>query len=273
MAKNWTQIDANRWKLTITDDENPEAPPSVYRGTKAEIADMLADSQFNANRRIAELKRAPNGSAHPKPLTPNERMQTVAELQNPATVDQAFSRLHEAATGETPEEAHTRRQAEDEERIRNLAVDAAQQFERETPEYYHIQHNANVMVDYMQLRGMDPTKVENYRQAFDYLAAKKLLQPRPPEAENQDEDEEEEMVQRNAPTPNAPPKPPARISTGIQSRDISGTPPRPTTRLKYSREQLDQMSPQTYKQLMLTDRAELEKCEAYYAKHPARQAS
>lgn len=276
MAKNWFDLGNNRWKLTITDDQNPDAPPSVYRGSKDEIADMLADSQHNANRRIAELKGNGNGkSVHfgpvagdPKPLSPNERMTTVAELQDPATVDQAFSRLHQAATGETPEEQRDRRKREEEDNYNRVATDTALQFARDTPEYVMTQHNANTMVAYMRLHGMDLTNIENFQQAFDHLSAEKLLQREAPGSETQTEEEEDEVTERNAPTPKAPPKPPARISTGIQQRDISGTPPRPTTRLKYSREQLDQMSPQTYKQLMLTDRAELEKCEAYYAKRP-----
>lgn len=269
MAKTWTDLGNNRWKLTITDDDNPDAIPSVYRGSKEEIADMLADSQFNANRRIAELKT--NGKHDPKPLSPNERMQTVAELQDPATVDHAFSRLHEAATGETPEDSRARRQREEEENYNRVATDTAMQFAADTPEYVMTQHNAHTMVAYMRLHGMDLTKMENYQLAFDHLNAEKLLQRAQPMTETETEDEEETMVERNAPTPKAPPKPPARISTGISQRDISGTPPRPQTRLKYSREQLDQMSPQTYKQLMLTDRAELEKCETYYAKHPTQK--
>jgi hypothetical protein len=283
MAKAWSELGNGRYKLTITDDDNPDAPPSVYRGSKDEIADMLADSQFNANRRIAELKRKPvhfgevagdhpNGSsAHP--LTPNERMQTVAELQNPATVDTAFSRLHQAATGESPEEAAERRQREEMERFNERATNVAVEFAANTPEYAQTPHNANTMVGYMRTHGMDLTNPDHYRQAFEALSAAQLLQTMAPGADNQDEVEEDTTLERNAPAPKAPPKPPTRIATGISSRDISGTPPRPTVRLKYSREQLDNMSPQQYKQLMLTDRTELEKCETYYAKRPAQRAS
>jgi hypothetical protein len=180
--------------------------------------------------------------------------------------------MNSAATGESPEDSRARRQREEEEEYNRVATETAMQFARESPEYVMTQHNANTMVAYMRLHGMDLTKIDNYQLAFDHLSAEKLLQRTAPTAETETtEDEEETMDERNAPTPKAPPKPPARISTGISQRDISGTPPRPQTRLKYSREQLDQMSPQTYKQLMLTDRAELEKCETYYAKHPTQK--
>src|SRR3974390_1462688 len=96
--KQWQELGQGRWKLTITSDDDSEAIPSVYRGTKDEIAELLADSQGHANRRIGEPKGGGMGngrkpihfgpvSGAPNPLTPNERMQPVADLQNPATVD------------------------------------------------------------------------------------------------------------------------------------------------------------------------------------------
>jgi hypothetical protein len=278
--KQWQDLGQGRWKLTITDDENSEAVPSVYRGTKEEIADLLADSQHHANRRIAELKRDGKPvhfgpiSGDPKPMTPNERMQTVADLQNPATVDKAFDRMYEAATGETPAERRDREQREANERYEQQGVETALRFARENPEYVMTQHNANTMVGYMRTHGMDLTNIDHYVTAFAALSAAKLLQLKPLEAEPEIEPEEEEtMVERNAPTPKPTPRTPARISTGVRASDISGTPPRLTTRLKYSREQLENMSREDYKRLMLTDRAELEKCEEYYAKRPVRRAS
>ena len=282
--KQWQELGQGRWKLTITSDDDSEAIPSVYRGTKDEIAELLADSQGHANRRIAELKRGGDGngsksihfgpvSGDPKPLTPNERMQTVADLQNPATVDKAFDRMFEAATGETPEQRRERDQREAGERLEREGVDTALRFGREYPEYWQTQHNANTMVGYMRTHGMDLTNIDHYVTAFEALSAAKLLQMKTAEVEVPNESEEEETVERNAPTPTPVPRTPARISTGVRASDISGTPPRPTTRLKYSREQLENMSRQDYKQLMLTDRVELERCEKFYAEHPAKRAS
>ena len=62
------------------------------------------------------------------------------------------------------------------------------------------------------------------------------------------------------------------MSTGVRDSDISGSQPAPGTRLKYTREQLDSMSTKQYRDLMQSDRAELERCENYYATHPVRRA-
>lgn len=266
MAKRWEDLGNNRWKLTITsDDPGENVPPSVFRGTKDEIADLLAESQGHANRRIAELRRsAPAAPAPPKELSAAERLQTVAELNNPATVDKAITRVMSV------EEDRQRIQREEAERFDQRAVQAATSFAEETPEWYPSEHNKNTLVRFMQAQGMNPTVRAHYTQAFEELDAAKLLQPKPPgqpELEPEDEDE-----QRNAPAPQLP-KAPTRISTGVTQRDISGLPPRPTTRLKYSREQLADMSRETYKRLMLSDGRELQRCEDYYAKHPAAKAS
>jgi hypothetical protein len=271
---SWTELPNDRWKLTIASDDDPSIPPSVYRGTKAEIAEMLAVSQGNANRRIAELRSHANGNgnghsepAPPGPLTPGERLQTVVDLSDPAKVTGAIKRAVESEMGTTMEAERARRQAEEAERIDRLQGEAAAAFAQSTPEWYPTQPNKNALVHYMVNNGFDLTSPESYTQAFEDLTEQKLLQPKP-EGETETEPEEDDG-KPNAPAARPAPKAPARISTGITGRDISGLPPRPTTRLKYSREQLDNMNRADYKQLMLTDRKELERCEQYYATHPA----
>jgi hypothetical protein len=82
----------------------------------------------------------------------------------------------------------------------------------------------------------------------------------PEEVESEEEDERE----RNAPVPVPVPRTPARVSTGVMSRDISGLPPRPTTRLKYSREQIAELGGEETKRLMFSD-PEFSKCIEWYA--------
>jgi hypothetical protein len=268
--KHWEELPDGRWKLSIFSDEpDDQTPPSVYRGTKEQIAEMLADSQANANRRIGELKRngstpTPNGHG-PKPLTPAERMQTVAELGDPATAPEAITRVVESAMGETMEERRTRQQKEDNDALERAGFLAADSFVKETPEYLANQYNSETMFNYMRSQGMDPTNRQHYTLAFEKLTAAKLLQPKPSEAPTQEaEPEEEDERERNAPVPVPVPKAPTRVSTGVMSRDISGLPPRPTTRLKYSREQIAELGGAEYKRLMFAD-PDFSKCVEWYA--------
>lgn len=264
--KQWQDLGGDRWKLTILpDDPEDQTPPSVYRGTKPEIADLLAESQGNANRRITELKRKSNGSSNgPVPLTDEQRLQTVAELNNPATVDRAVTRVIESVMG--PVEDQRARQ-EREELDRQIAT--ALSFADETPEWHDSEFNKNTLVRYMQSQGMSLSNRSHYTRAFEELSAAKLLQAKPSEAETETEPEEDER-ERNAPVPAPVPAPPRRVSTGVMQKDISGSPPRPTTRLKYTREQIADLSAQEYKRLMMAD-TEFTRCVEYYAQQDRQQ--
>src|SRR6516225_4981909 len=98
MGKQWTDRGNGQWKLVITDDANGLIL-STYYGTKDEIADKQADSLASAGRRINELRNG-NGQANaPRPLSATERLQTVSELNDPATVDRAITRVVESVVG------------------------------------------------------------------------------------------------------------------------------------------------------------------------------
>lgn len=275
--KNWQDLGNGQWKLTITVDGDPMVPPSVFRGTRDEISDKLADSQANANRRIADLRRTTNGNgtptppaspSGPRPLSATERLETVADLQNPATVEKAVTRVMESVVGPV---ADFQRDRED--RNTRTAVQAAEMFAERTPEWYPSEHNKQTLVAYMKTQGLNPMDTMQYTQAFEALTAAQLLQERPEADDTNDEPEANEG--RNAPNANAKPRTPTRYSTSIRSSDISGRPPVPSGKphLKYTREQLRNLSAEQYKRLLQTDRAELERCEAYYAKTPERRAS
>lgn len=281
MGKVWSDLGSGRWKLTVTGD-NANVPVSVYRGTRDEILDQLADSQANANKRIYELRGTGNGAVVPipsagaapqvpGPLSPAERLQTVAELTNPATVDKAVTRVIESVVGPV-QEFRQDRQADREERETRSAVSAAETFARQTPDWYPSDYNKGVLVNFMRTQGLSPTNPQHYTQAFESLSAAQLLQARPEAQTTTIEPPAEEG--RNAPTPTPKPTAPTRFSTSIRSSDISGSAPGPKTtpRLKYTREQLRNISASEYKRLMQTDRAELERCEDYYVKNPLRRA-
>jgi hypothetical protein len=120
----------------------------------------------------------------------------------------------------------------------------------------------------MQNMGLSPLKSENFTRAFEALKAAGLLQLKPTNT-GDDNEPEANQPERIAPIPPAQ-KAPQRISTGIRSSDLSGQPPRPSTRLKYSREQIANMSAATYKTLLTTD-PELARCVEWYEKQPRRK--
>jgi len=287
MAKVWEEIAPKngvpQWKLTVTSDDPEDGVPiSVFRGTKDQIAEALADSQENANRHIAELRRsngrngnqpAPPKPNQPKPLSPADRMQTVAEMNDPATVDKAVTRIIESAIGpiENLRQVTENAPADREERHNRAAVEAATQFAEETPEWFPSDHNKNTLVRFMRAQGMSPTNRAHYTQAFNELTAAKLLQAKP-------EEDDETQPKDPQPEPNAPapalPKAPTRFSSSVRPSEMSGQPPvRTAPRLKYSREQIANMSAATMKRLI--NDPEFIKASEFYAQQdkPRRRAS
>jgi hypothetical protein len=273
--RTWKDLGNGQHKLTITVDGDPTASPSVFRGTREQILDALAASQENANQRILELRRGSNGNtppsapAGPKPLTPSERMETVADLQNPATVDRVVTRVLESVVG--PVDDFKKDQADErQERMTRTATQAASMFYERTPEWYPSPHNIDTLTKYMQAQKLNPMDTLSYTKAFETLAAANLLQEKP---ESEDQPQPEAQRERNAPDANAKPRA-QRYSTSIRASDISGRAPVPSGKphLKYTREQLQNLSSEDYKRLIQTDRAELERCESYYASQQGRRA-
>lgn len=278
--KKWDDLGNGQWRLTITDDKDANARPVVVKGTKDEIIEKLADSKLEGNRYISQLRSqspapppaAPAPSNGTKPLTAAERMQVAADITNPGAVDTAVTRVIESVIGPV-KELQRDRAAEREERAERAAVAAVNAFMAQTPEYYRTPHNNQLLVEYMKTYRLDNSKVESYTHAFERLSAVPgLLQVAPLEDETTTE------VTRNGPEPTAPTPRAAptstRFSTSVRSSDISGRAPEPnrTPRLKYTREQLQNLSASEYKRLMQTDGKELARCEDYYAKTPVRRA-
>lgn len=256
MAKNWESIGEDKWKLTVSPDGG--GPLSVFYGTRDEITEKLADAQANANGVLHRvIPRTPhgdgvngNGNNVPpsdlKPMTANDRMQAVADLSNPATVDKAVTRVMESVIGPV-DQFQRDREAERVERIERAAVAAVEEFCSLTPAYLPSDYNNNTLVGYMSRLGLDPTSVASYQRAWNELSGAKLLQPKSEQAP----DDDEPTLDLHRPNAENPPRPaPTRYSTGVRSSDISGSPPVPTRRLKFSREQIANMSAAEYKRNM-----------------------
>lgn len=270
--KNWENINegpGRRVKLTI--DPGQGAPLQVYYGNnRQQITDQLVDAQEHATRRIAQLQREPGAATPPAPKPPRrrpaplgdgERFQIATDMQMPATVDKAVTRLVESATGVTMDELRGVVDDHREEETATAAIAAATQFIQAEPNWYPSDHNKRTLTDYLETMGLDPTNVQSYQRAFRTLTQAKLLQVRTDEDDNPPEDQEPERI---APTRIAGSLPRPRVtSTGIRSSDISGNAPRPSVRLKYTPEQISQIGPEKYKHLMLTDPDFVRAAEAY----------
>src|SRR5215469_13439450 len=123
MGKAWSDLGNGQQKLVLTNASG--AVLSTYYGTRDEILEKLADSQVNAGARIQDLK---NGNGHtnpPKPMTAGERMQTVSDLANPATVDQGILRVMESVVGPVAE-LRQDREADRMDRAERAAIAAAE---------------------------------------------------------------------------------------------------------------------------------------------------
>lgn len=269
MARVWEVIGegADRMhKLTIT---TPGRAPQVFKGkTKADIAEQLANAQEEATVAIDTLKQTgrtpPPKRDRRRPLSDGERMQVATDMTNPAKVDAAVTRVLEATVGPVAEV----RAAVDDGRERSaaeLAVAAATEFFQGTPDWYPSEHNKKTLVRYMQAQSMDNTKAASYTEAFEELKAAGLLQSAPTNPQSEPAGTE----------PIAPPKPapPARMSTGVRSSDVSGDRlPSSGFRPKYTREQLDKMSAKQYGELLKTDRKALEASEEFWNRQQRRSA-
>jgi hypothetical protein len=183
-------------------------------------------------------------------------MQTVADLTNPAQVVEGVTRVVESVIGPVD--------AIPQERLGRAQEAAALAFYEEMePNGWHAsQYNKVKLLRHMISQGFDLTQVADWKRAYAELAGAKLLEEKP--AETQDFDEVEDgLHRRNAENP--APKTPTRYSTGVRQSDISGTPPMPSKRLKYSKEQIRDMSASTYKRLMLSD-PEFSRCVEFHAR-------
>lgn len=264
MAQTWTDLGNDQWKLTITDESN-RVPPAHVTGTKEEIIAKLANSKINGDARIAELK----GSS----IAPGERMKLVTDLQNPATAPEAITKVVESIVGPAAEFQQDR-QSDKIERETRAAMTAAQTFADSTPNWLPSEHNKNTLAGYMKRMGLDFKTVAHYTEAFAELTAANLLQL-PPAAQDDDEPRTQpatRTAEATAPRPAATPQAPTRYSTGLRAGDASGTPPRPTNRLKWTREQIDKMSTREYKSHM-NDPEFVKAVEAYASPKAQRRAS
>jgi hypothetical protein len=175
----------------------------------------------------------------PEPLTAEERIQLVQDFQDPEKFSAASARIVRATVGDP--DALRARMARMEQRLdRSTVAEEALAFKNATPDYFPCPENLQTLAAWMQKNNLDPVK-ENFTYAYETL--------------------KEYMIQRPAPAPVVPavqiteePKPAVQpvtrpVSSGLTRSNGSDSGPAPKT--GYSQAEIDKMSADDYKKLVL----------------------
>ena len=195
----------------------------------------------------------------PEPLSADERLQVIQDLNDPEKCDAATARLIRSQIGDPNQIAESLSRAEQ----RIAAMDAKEQataFVRSTPDYYPCQENTETLINWMLKNDLEPVK-ENFARAFAELGSKgaNILSERPVAAvpvsapiPEPVEAKAPETVQQ--PTPQPVKKPGAYGLTRDNSSD-QGPVPKPQG---YTDAEIDKMTSAQYKQLILIPERKLQ---------------
>lgn len=105
----------------------------------------------------------------PRELTHDEYTQLAADLVDPSKAADARRRLFEAEMGASPEEVGATLRNLQEDVATTKAVNEANAFQAETPEYYPCPQNAEAIAAYISRYDLAPVKA-NYKFAFNKLS-------------------------------------------------------------------------------------------------------
>ena len=131
------------------------------------VKDTIPDTAPRFDESKYELK--------PEPLTAEERMQLVQDIQDPEKFEAAQQRLVRATIGD-PNALRTRLARVEQRLDRTTVQEEALAFKRGCPDYFPSQNNLETLAAWMYKNNLDPIK-ENFQLAYDTL--KDVLEVRP----------------------------------------------------------------------------------------------
>lgn len=224
--------------------------------TEREMMDQLLQSQANANRVIADLRKPDAArkplTVEPKELTAADRLRLSSEITDPNRVVEAVSEIVTARSGITPDklgEEFRRMSLEEQSEYYNREAAA---FRQANPDYYPVPQNLQAVVDELEHRKIEWTR-NNLAIAWDALKEKGQTIPWP-EAKQEPETEANPPSNGNGQALTATPRPRTIASTGLRSSDASALPPPPQPkRQKYTRADIERMSRQEYTDKLRAD--------------------
>lgn len=151
MKQEWTETRPNGQAITPgtfalkMDLEDGTNPIYVYGRTKEEVIEKVARQNMHAQRALSDRPRAGATSNTPQPapvapaarapLSPDDTMRAVKDLENPAKAGEAVATLLESATGVDP-----RRLA-----MENFA-NVAERWQNNTPDFYVHPGNQQLLI-------------------------------------------------------------------------------------------------------------------------------
>ena len=152
---------------------------STFKGKDyEEISKKLLESQVNANREIARLRKPdaarPQVRIEPKELTAADRLRLSSEITDPSRVVETVEEIMTARSGIRPDAlgAEIQRMTEDEQiQFGKQQVDL---FLHDYPDYYPVPQNLQAMTGELERNHWDPTR-NNLALAYHALKAQNAL--------------------------------------------------------------------------------------------------
>ena len=136
---------------------------STFKGkSEREIIERLLESQVNANREIARLRKPdaarPQLKVQPKELTAADRLRLSTEITDPNRVVEAIDEIVTAKQGVSPDKvgsefARMNRVEQD-----SFYATEAQAFRDEHPDFYPVPQNRDALFEELKANGWDLTR-------------------------------------------------------------------------------------------------------------------
>jgi hypothetical protein len=249
---------------------------SGFKGkTEAEVLVKLADSQVNANLRIAGLMKPDKSgrqtvTQEAKTLTSEDRLRLSEQITDPERVVEAVEEIVTARMGITPERvggtlANMSREQQDQ-----YFAQEAGAFRTNTPDFYPTVANRDALFAYLQQQGWDLTR-NNLALAYSMLNEQGSLTPWPSDEERETE---RHFIASQQQPPNgtdnggtngaatAEPAPPpstrartVSISSGLRGTDATALPPKPPKLTpRYTRADIEKMGRAEFNEKLQNER-------------------
>jgi hypothetical protein len=259
MNKEWNKEPDENGDITLIIRNDAGAAVSTWKGkTMEEIADKVAESNMQATKEIARLRKPdagrPSKTTEPRKLTADDNFRLASEITDPNKVVSAVTEIITATTGVSPEEQARERKEREERELTEYYVAEAKAFAFSNFDYYPVQQNSNALAEELKANGWPWTR-NNLQLAFETLVERGDVVLWPSEDEKQKyimQVQQQQRPQQRAtpngsdaqpttPEPNPPTTRPRSISTVIRSSDASASAPPPPKKAQLTRADIERM--------------------------------